>query len=87
MNNFQLRERNLCQFSDEDGYLREKVLLVNNKRLAYVSTLTKIVNKITKYIIENSDVFKLQKYKSNLENTIKNIISKKLKNLYSMKQK
>ena len=81
MNNFQLRERNLRQFSDEDAYLREKVLLVNNKRLAYVSTLTKIVNKITKYIIENSDVFKLQKYKSNLENTIKNIISKKLKNL------
>ena len=81
MNNFQLRERNLRQFSDEDGYLREKVLLVNHKRLAYVSTLTKIVNKITKYIIENSDVFKLQKYKSNLENTIKNIISKKLKNL------
>ena len=81
MNNFQLREWNLRQFSDEDGYLREKVLLVNNKRLAYVSTLTKIVNKITKYIIENSDVFKLQKYKSNLENTIKYIISKKLKNL------
>ena len=34
----------------------EKVLLFKNERSAYVSALTKIINKITRYITENSDV-------------------------------
>ena len=67
----------------EDSYLREKVLLVKNQQSAYVSALTKIVNKITRYTTENSDVSKLWKYESKLENAIQNIhyFSAKLKNL------
>ena len=67
----------------EDSYLREKVLLVKNQQSAYVSALTKIVNKITRYTTENFDVSKLWKYESKLENAIQNIhyFSAKLKNL------
>ena len=83
MDNFQLRERKLRQFPEEDGYLREKVLLVKNERSAYVSALTKIINKITKYINENVDISKLRKYDLKLEKAIQNIrdASTKLKNL------
>ena len=67
----------------EDSCLREKVLLVKNQQSAYVSALTKIVNKITRYTTGNSDVSKLWKYESKLENAIQNIhyFSAKLKNL------
>ena len=58
-------------------------LLVKNQQSAYVSALTKIVNKITRYTTEKSDVSKLQKYELKLENAIQNIhyFSAKLKNL------
>ena len=78
------KDRESCIYSPkEDSYLREKVLLVKNQQSAYVSALTKIVNKITRYTTENSDVSKLQKYELKLENAIQNIhyFSAKLKNL------
>ena len=82
MDNFQLRERKLRRFPKEDGYLREKALLVKNERSAYAIILTKI-NKITRYITENSDVSNFQRYELKLENGIPNIrdVSTKSKNL------
>ena len=51
--------------------------------MASISALTKIINKITRYITENYDVSNLQKYELKLENAIQNIcnVSTKLKNL------
>ena len=54
MDNFQLRERDrermLRQFPEIDDYLKRKVFFVKNERSAYVSALTKIINKIARYI-------------------------------------
>ena len=88
MDNFQLRKRKLGWFPEEDGYFREKVLLGKNERSAYVSALTKIINKIIRYINENSDVSNFQKYKLKLENAFQNIhdVSTKLKNLVDNKR-
>ena len=63
-------------------------MLGKNERSAYVSALTKIINKIIRYINENSDVSNFQKYKLKLENAFQNIhdVSTKLKNLVDNKR-
>ena len=73
MDNFELRERKLRRFPEQEGYLREKFSLIKNERSAYVSAVTKIVNKITRYITENSDVSKLQTHELKLQNAIEDL--------------
>ena len=59
MDNFQLRERereregereNVASIPRDRRLFKRKVFLVKNKRSAYVSALTKIINKIARYI-------------------------------------
>lgn len=43
------------QMPNNEGYLSEKLLLYKKKCFGYVGELTKTINKIEKYLVNNDD--------------------------------
>ena len=52
----QERSSKSLQFSNDDDYLQEKIRQFKKSRSGYVSTLIKVINKLTENINLNSDI-------------------------------
>ena len=72
---YQNRERSskLLQFPNDDNYLQKKLRQFKKSSSGCVSTLSKVINKLTKHINSNSDIDCIKRYESRLKNAIKNI--------------
>ena len=71
---YQNRERSSkCQFPNDDDYLQEKIRQFKKHRSGYVSTLTKVTNKLAEHINVNSDIDCIKQYEFKLQNASKNI--------------
>ena len=72
---YQNRERSSksLQFPNGDDYLQEKICQFKKSRSGYISTLTKVINKLTEHINLNFDIDCIKRCEIKLENAIKNI--------------
>ena len=77
---YQNRERSskLLQFPNDDDYLQDKIRQFRKSRSGYVSTLTKVINKLTEHISLNSDIDCIKRYEIKLENAIKTYVTLRL---------
>ena len=77
---YQNRERSSksLQFPNDDDYLQDKIRQFRKSRSGYVSTLTKVINKLTEHTSLNSDIDCIKRYKIKLENAIKTYVTLRL---------
>ena len=77
---YQNRERSSksLQFPNDDDYLQDKIRQFRKSRSGYVSTLTKVINKLIEHISLNSDIDCIKRYEIKLENAIKTYVTLRL---------
>ena len=77
---YQNRERSSksLQFPNDDDYLQDKIRQFRKSRSGYVSTLTKVINKLTEHINLNSDIDCIKRCEIKLENAIKTYVTLRL---------
>ena len=82
---YQNRERSSksLQFPNDDDYLQDKIRQFRKSRSGYVSTLTKVINKLTEHISLNSDIDCIKRYEIKLENAIKTYVTLRLSYMQS----
>ena len=61
------------KFPNDNDYLNEKIWSLKKSRSGYVSSMTRVINKLTEQINLNSDVKEIQRYEFKLQNAIQNI--------------
>ena len=76
----QNRERSSksLQFPNDDDYLQEKIRQFRKSRLGYVSTLTKVINKLKEHINLNSDIDCIKRCEIKLRIAIKTYVTLRL---------
>ena len=72
------RSSKSLQFPNDDDYLQDKIRQFRKSRSGYVSTLTKVINKLTEHINLNSDIDCIKRYEIKLENAIKTYVTLRL---------
>ena len=66
------------QFPNDNNYLREKIRQFKKSRSGYISTLTKVIDKLTNHINLNSNIDCIKRYESKLQNAIKTYVTLRL---------
>ena len=59
------------QFPNDDDYLLEKICHFQKSRSGYISTLTRVINKLTEHINLNLDIDCIKQYENKLQNATK----------------
>ena len=68
----------LLQFPNDHKYLQEKIRQFKQSRSGCVSTLTKVVNKLTEHINLNSGIDWIKRSENKLQNPIKTYVALRL---------
>ena len=67
------RSSKSLKFPKDNDYLNEKMLSLKKSRPEFVSTMTRVINKLTEHIDLNSDGKEIQSYEFKLQTAIQNI--------------
>ena len=67
------RSSKSLKFPKDNDYLNEKMMSLKKSRPEFVSTMTRVINKLTEHIDLNSDGKEIQSYEFKLQTAIQNI--------------